>query len=74
LGFSAINSWLKDLFEPRWPEGEPVMTPGGLRYGTQLADGRIVLARGFRVTRLPEQQAEGAPQRHGDADRVQDEA
>lgn len=62
------------LSAPRWPEGEPALTVSGRRFGTVLDGGRIVLAPGFRIERLPEQQADAAPQHHRDSDRVQREA
>ena len=40
------------LTEPRWPEGEPLLTESGLRYGTRVADGTEIYAPGFDVVQL----------------------
>lgn len=68
--WAAIKKWL----EPNWPEGEPAITPGGLRYGTVLPSGAIILADGFRIERLPEKQTVAAPRHQTDTDHVKKEA
>jgi hypothetical protein len=67
-------AFLRSLFQPKWPEGEPVLTPGGQRYGTRLPNGTILLADGLRSERLPEQKPESAIGNQAKTGRVQDGA
>lgn len=69
---------LKRLLSPKWPQGEPLVQ-GGFRWGTRLADGRIVGAPGVTFhpyTRcgLCQQQLDQADQQQKPAERIATDA
>lgn len=69
-----LRSIWKRLTAPRWPDGEPLLTAGGQRYGTRTESGSIILAPGFDFTPLRKQQAEGSEHQQQEADAIQDHA
>jgi len=52
---------IRELLRLRQDEGAPALTPEGRRYGTQLENGTIILAPGFREAKLRSTET-GAPQ------------
>ena len=45
---------VRKLFEKRWPDGEPALLANGVRWGTRLPDGTVIVADGFTFTPLNE--------------------
>lgn len=47
-------SFLRKIFETRWPEGEPIFSAYGQRIGTTLPNGNIIfVGHGLQFTPLP---------------------
>ena len=43
-------TWLRRLFAPRWPAGEPLLLADGRRWGTRTPQGAIVAGAGWHYT------------------------